>query len=58
MLRVKLLFVLFVAYYAEAQQNNCQNLGTLGVFFDPACSSGGAGCNAGGQVRKIFFFQN
>jgi len=41
-------FTILNTINVNAQQ--CSNLGGLNVFYDPSCgTSGGAGCNAGGQ---------
>lgn len=38
-----------------AQAYTCQNSTTETVFYDPSCSSGGMGCNAGGQGQNCRF---
>jgi hypothetical protein len=49
MLKLSFSLLLFTLYYSSNAEQ-CSNLGGLGVFHDPTCSSGGgAGCNAGGQ---------
>ena len=36
-------------------QQQCTNLGSIQVFYDPTCANGGAGCNAGGQGQLCRF---
>ena len=52
---LKTSFLILLGSFCVLNAQTCTNIGDIQVFYDPNCSQGGPGCNAGGQGQNCRF---